>query len=155
MARDETLRYVGPPLQDFCPKDVHISRNTHLIDRLYMLNARAGGLSRKDAVMPIDLIFDEIEKVGPLCVVFVLGLDGTDFIIRRRSESTGSPPKIQDVWQPSPLYLKCILDGSQSFRKTSIDLSSRIETLKRGLHGVSLIMRFLKGTGVRWRAPRL
>ena len=29
-----------------------------------MLNARAGGISHKDVVMPIDLIFDEIEKVS-------------------------------------------------------------------------------------------
>ena len=65
VARDEALRYVASPLQDVRPEAVHLSRNTHLIDRFAMLNARADSLSRKDTVMPIDLIFDEIEKVGP------------------------------------------------------------------------------------------
>lgn len=38
----------------------------HSLDRLAMLNARGGGIPRKDVVMPIDLIYDEIEKVSTL-----------------------------------------------------------------------------------------
>lgn len=34
------------------------------IDRLAILNARGGGISPKVFVMPIDLIYDEIEKVN-------------------------------------------------------------------------------------------
>ena len=33
-------------------------------DRLAILNARGGGISRKIVVMPIDLIYEEIEKVN-------------------------------------------------------------------------------------------
>lgn len=35
-----------------------------LKDRLRLLNARAGGLSRKECVMPIDLVYEPYENVG-------------------------------------------------------------------------------------------
>ena len=42
-------------------------------DRLAILNARGGGISRKIVVMPIDLIYDDIEKVNAQlhCLCFV------------------------------------------------------------------------------------
>lgn len=35
-----------------------------LKDRLQLLNAQAGGISRKECVMPIDLVYETYEKVG-------------------------------------------------------------------------------------------
>ena len=33
-------------------------------DRLWLLNTRAGGISRKECVMPIDLVYERYEKRG-------------------------------------------------------------------------------------------
>lgn len=35
-----------------------------LKDRLRLLNARAGGIPRKECVMPIDLVYEPFEKGG-------------------------------------------------------------------------------------------
>lgn len=46
------------------PDEIDVLMNEQYADRFTMLNARAGGIPRKDVVMPIDLIYDDIEKVS-------------------------------------------------------------------------------------------